>query len=53
MILILPGHMTEVAHDQTYLMAGMILFKSYLHKHRYIKYVSLSLVKNAGTGRDM
>jgi len=53
MILILPGHITEVAHDLTYLKAGMILFKSFLHKHRYVKYVSLSLVKNAGTSCDM
>jgi hypothetical protein len=53
MILILPGHMTEVAHDLTYLKAGMILFKSCLHKHRYVKYVSLPLMKNAGTGHDM
>jgi len=53
MILILPGHITEVAHDLTYLKAGMILFKSFLQNHRYVKYVSLSLVKNAGTSRDM
>jgi hypothetical protein len=53
MILILPGHMTEAAHDLTYLKAGMKLFKSCLHKQRYVNYVSLSLVKNAGTGRDM
>lgn len=53
MVLIMPGHMTEVAYDLTYLKAGMILFKSCLHKHRYVKYVSLSLVKNAGTGCDM
>lgn len=53
MILILPGHITEVTHDLTYLKAGMILFKSFLHKHRYVKYVSLSPVKNAGTSCDM
>ena len=53
MILILPGHMTEVAHDLTYLKAGMILFKSCIHKHRYVKYVSSSLMKSAGTDPDM
>jgi len=44
MILILPGHMNEVAHDLTYLKAGTIPFKSCLHKHRYVKYVSLSII---------
>jgi len=53
MILILPGHMTEIANDLTYLKAGMILFKSCLHKHRYVKYVSLSLVENASPGHNM
>jgi hypothetical protein len=42
MILILPDHITEVAHDLTYLKAGMILFKSFLHKHRYVKYVIIT-----------
>jgi len=42
MILILPDHITEAAHDLTYLKAGMILFKSFLHKHRYVKYVIIT-----------